>query len=128
MSVSPITVLVARGGPSSPAEHHAMRVAEPSEGRVLALREGSRLRGGSMSSAHESHNGRSGVRSRLRERVALRLAPWLYVPYREDREEAFRDLAEVAYGSRDAVWTSPRVLAQTAMQESRRQGRAASRA
>jgi hypothetical protein len=42
----------------------------------------------------------------LREKIALRIAPWLYVPYREDREEAFKDLAEVAYGSREAVWMS----------------------
>lgn len=54
-----------------------------------------------------------------REKVALWLAPWLYVPYREAREEAFRDLAEVAYGSREAVWTSPRVLVKTALREAR---------
>ena len=42
----------------------------------------------------------------LREKIALRIAPWLYVPYREDREEAFKDLAEVAYDSREAVWMS----------------------
>jgi hypothetical protein len=52
----------------------------------------------------------------LRERLALWLAPWLYVPHREEREEAFRDLAEVAYLSRDAPWTSPRVLVKTALQ------------
>jgi hypothetical protein len=51
----------------------------------------------------------------LREKIALRIAPWLYVPYREDREEAFKDLAEVAYGSREAVWTSPRVLVKSAL-------------
>lgn len=51
----------------------------------------------------------------LRERLALRLAPWLHVPYREGREEAFKDLALVAYLSRDAVWTSPRVLVRTAL-------------
>jgi hypothetical protein len=51
----------------------------------------------------------------IRERIALRIAPWLYLPYREDREEAFRDLAEAAYGDRDVVWTSPRVLVKTAL-------------
>lgn len=60
----------------------------------------------------------------VRERLALWLAPWLYVPHREDREEAFRMLAEVAYGSRDAVWTSPRVLVRTALDQSWRRGRA----
>lgn len=59
----------------------------------------------------------------IRERLALLLAPWLYVPYRYDREEAFRDLAEVAYGSRDAVWTSPRVLVKTAMRQARDESR-----
>lgn len=57
---------------------------------------------------------------RLRERLAYKIAPWVYVPYREDREEAFRDLAEVAYGSRDAAWTSPGVLVKTALREARR--------
>ena len=56
---------------------------------------------------------------RLRERIAFAIAPWVYVPYREDREEAFRDLAEVAYGSRTAVWTSPRVLVNTALRKAR---------
>lgn len=56
---------------------------------------------------------------RLREWLALKIAPWLYVPYREDREEAFRDLAEVAYGSRDAIWTSPRTLVDVALREAR---------
>jgi hypothetical protein len=54
---------------------------------------------------------------RVRERLALALAPWLYVPYRTEREEAFKDLAEVAYLSRDAVWTSPRVLVRTALEQ-----------
>ena len=67
------------------------------------------------------------VLRRGREWLALRIAPWLYVPYREDREEAFRDLAEVAYLSRDAVWTSPRTLVKTALAEASRRGnRAAS--
>lgn len=56
----------------------------------------------------------------LRERVALWIAPWLYVPYPEAREDAFRELALVAYGSRDAVWTSPTVLVKTALREARR--------
>lgn len=60
--------------------------------------------------------------TRIRERVALAVAPWLYVPYREDREEAFRDLAEIAYLSRDAVWTSPRTLVRTALEEAGRRG------
>jgi len=55
-----------------------------------------------------------------REWLALKIAPWLYVPYREDRDEAFRDLAEVAYLSRDAVWTSPRTLVATALREAGR--------
>ena len=58
-----------------------------------------------------------------REWLALKIAPWLYVPYREDREEAFRDLAEVAYLSRDAVWTSPRTLVAKALEEARRTAR-----
>lgn len=56
----------------------------------------------------------------FREWLAYKIAPWVYVPYREDREEAFRDLAEVAYGSREAVWTSPRVLVKTALEYARR--------
>ena len=59
----------------------------------------------------------------LRERIALRIAPSLYVPYRYARDEAFRDLAEVAYGSRDAVWTSPRVLVKTALDHAAAQAR-----
>jgi hypothetical protein len=60
----------------------------------------------------------------LRERIALRIAPSLYVPYRHDRDEAFKDLAEIAYLSRDAVWTSPRVLVKTALAEhARRENR-----
>jgi hypothetical protein len=59
----------------------------------------------------------------FRERLALWIAPWLYVPYRDDREEAFKDLAEVAYLSRDAVWTSPRVLVRTALAEASRKER-----
>lgn len=59
---------------------------------------------------------------RVREAVALWLAPWLFVPYREDREEAFRILAEVAYGSRDAVWTSPGVLVRCALEHAARRG------
>lgn len=58
----------------------------------------------------------------LRERIALRIAPWLYVPHREEREQAWRDLAEVAYLSRDAVWTSPRVLVKTALEVARDRG------
>jgi hypothetical protein len=58
----------------------------------------------------------------IRERIALKIAPSLYVPYRHDREEAFKDLAEVAYGSRDAVWTSPRTLVRTALEYARRHG------
>ncbi len=50
--------------------------------------------------------GRESLRA-ARERVALWLAPWLYVSYPEAREDASRELAFVAYGSRDAVWTSP---------------------
>lgn len=60
---------------------------------------------------------------RLREVVALWLAPWLYVPHREDREEAFKDLAEVAYGSREAIWTSSRVLVKTALEHAALRGR-----
>jgi hypothetical protein len=56
--------------------------------------------------------------NRLRERLAYLIAPWVEIPYREDREEAFRDLAEIAYGRRDAIWTSPRVLVKTAIRES----------
>lgn len=56
---------------------------------------------------------------RFREWLAFTIAPWVYVPYREEREEAFRDLAEIAYGSRNAVWTSPQVLVQTAVQHVR---------
>lgn len=56
----------------------------------------------------------------LREWFALKIAPWLYVPYRQEREEAFRDLAEVAYTSRDAIWTSPRTLVAVALREARR--------
>lgn len=59
---------------------------------------------------------------RLREQLALRIAPWLHVPYREEREEALRDLAEIAYLSRDAVWTSPRVLVHCALTEASRAG------
>ena len=58
---------------------------------------------------------------RLREWLAFKIAPWVYVPYREEREEAFRDLAEVAYMSRDAIWTSPRTLVAVALRESRSQ-------
>jgi hypothetical protein len=54
-----------------------------------------------------------------RERLAFAIAPWVYVPYREEREEAFKDLAEIAYLSRDAVWTSPRVLIKAAMENAR---------
>lgn len=40
----------------------------------------------------------------------------LEVPDRAaEREEAFRDLAEVAYGDREAVWTSPRTLVKAAL-------------
>jgi hypothetical protein len=60
--------------------------------------------------------------TRVRERIALWVAPWLYVPHREQREEAFKDLAEVAYCSRDAVWTSPRTLVHTALNEAARRG------
>jgi len=56
----------------------------------------------------------------FREWLAFKIAPWVYVPHREEREEAFRDLAEIAYLSRDAIWTSPRVLVQTALREARR--------
>lgn len=56
---------------------------------------------------------------RLRERVAYTVAPWVWVPYREEREEAFKQLAEVAYGSRTAVWTSPTVLVRSALQHAR---------
>ncbi len=56
----------------------------------------------------------------FREWLAFKIAPWVYVPHREEREEAFRDLAEIAYLSRDAVWTSPRVLVRTALREARR--------
>lgn len=55
----------------------------------------------------------------LRERIALWVAPWLFVPHRDAREEAFRDLAEVAYGRRDAIWTSPRTLVYAALREAR---------
>jgi hypothetical protein len=34
-----------------------------------------------------------------------------------ERDEAFRDLAEVAYGDRDAVWSSPRTLVRVAMEK-----------
>lgn len=56
---------------------------------------------------------------RLREWVAFKVAPWVYVPHRHQRDEAFRDLAEIAYGSRDAIWTSPRTLVHTALQHER---------
>ena len=53
---------------------------------------------------------------RFREWLAYKIAPWTYVPYREEREEAFRELALMAYASRDAVWTSPTVLARMALE------------
>lgn len=53
--------------------------------------------------------------TRLREWIAFKIAPWVYVPYREAREDAFRELAHVAYGSRDAVWASPMTLVKTAL-------------
>jgi len=59
----------------------------------------------------------------IREWLAFRIAPWVYVPYREEREEAFRDLAEIAYGSRDAIWTSPRVLVSVALRHEAEQAR-----
>ena len=60
----------------------------------------------------------------LREWLAFEIAPWVYVPYREEREEAFRDLAEVGYMSRDAIWTSPRTLVAVALREARSQSMA----
>jgi hypothetical protein len=59
----------------------------------------------------------------FREWLAYRIAPWVYVPYREEREQAFRDLAKVAYLSRDAVWTSPRTLVKAALETERIQAR-----
>jgi hypothetical protein len=56
---------------------------------------------------------------RFREWLAYKIAPWTYVPYREEREAAFGDLAELAYGSRDAIWTSPRTLVSVALREAR---------
>lgn len=53
----------------------------------------------------------------FRNWLALKIAPWLFVPYPEHREEAFKMLAHVAYGSRDAVWTSPTTLARVAMDQ-----------
>jgi hypothetical protein len=60
------------------------------------------------------------ARHRFREWLAFKIAPWVYVPYREDREEAFRELAEIAYGSRDAIWTSPQVLVHSALRKAAR--------
>lgn len=40
-------------------------------------------------------------------------------PRRPDDAEAFAILADYAYGSPDAVWTSPRVLVQTALAKAR---------
>jgi hypothetical protein len=60
---------------------------------------------------------------RFREWLAYRIAPWTFVPYREEREEAFRWLAGIAYGSPDAAWTSPRVLAESAVRYSRMDAR-----
>lgn len=40
-------------------------------------------------------------------------------PRRPDDEEAFAILADYAYGSADAVWTSPTVLVQTALTKAR---------
>jgi hypothetical protein len=59
---------------------------------------------------------------RFREWLAFKIAPWTFVPYREEREEAFKDLAEVAYKSREAVWTSPRVLVKSALDAKRWEG------
>lgn len=53
----------------------------------------------------------------LREELAFAIAPWVYVPELEECEEAFKDLAEIAYLSRDAPWTSPRSLVKAAMEE-----------
>ncbi len=53
----------------------------------------------------------------LREWIAFKIAPWVYVPHRNERDEAFKRLAEIAYGSRDAIWTSPKVLVKVALEE-----------
>ncbi len=58
----------------------------------------------------------------FREWLAFKIAPWTFVPYREEREEAFKDLAEVAYGSREAIWTSPGVLVREALRRKRWEG------
>lgn len=54
-----------------------------------------------------------------REWLALRIAPWLGRRYEREWEEALGTLAEIAYGSRKAVWTSPRVLVKAALEETR---------
>jgi hypothetical protein len=68
------------------------------------------------------------MRRRFREWLAFKIAPWVYVPYREEREEAFRDLAVVAYGSPRAVWTSPTTLVRTALERARWEGAGLERA
>jgi hypothetical protein len=69
---------------------------------------------------------------RWREALALRLAPWLgyHGPTQDpelaakahDRQEALETLAEVAYGSRRAAWTSHQVLVSVALEQARREG------
>lgn len=60
--------------------------------------------------------------SRLRKKVALWICPDLYVPYAYDREEAFKDLAEAAWGDRETVWTSPRALVAAALKKAASDG------
>lgn len=55
----------------------------------------------------------------LRERIAFWIAPWLQRRYSEQYDRAFADLAEVAYGKRDAIWTSPTTLVHVALREAR---------
>lgn len=59
--------------------------------------------------------------TQLRERLALKIAPWLGRRWEPQWDEALADLAEVAYGARDAIWTSPRVLVDKALERTREQ-------
>lgn len=57
--------------------------------------------------------------SRRRERLALKIAPWLGRRYEPAWDEALEDLAEIAYGRRNAIWTSPCVLVDVALRNTR---------
>lgn len=61
---------------------------------------------------------------RLREWLAFLIAPWLRVRYSEHYDRALGDLAEVAYGSREAIWTSSTTLVDVALRRQREAVRA----